>query len=205
MKILVATGNKHKLQEIRQILDGLPVELLSVDQLPRTLEVEETGQTFKENARLKADAYFNLTHLPVLADDSGLEVPALNNAPGVRSARFAGEKANYLQNNLKLLEAMRNLKGEERKARFRCVVCFKTEQGEWFFEGTTEGQILENFKGEGGFGYDPLFYIPHLQKTYAELSAEEKNEISHRGLALQKFKAFLTEFVKKFDKDKNKF
>ena len=205
MKILVATGNKHKLGEIQQILDGLELELISIDQLPESIEVEETGDTFAENARLKAEAYFELTELPVLADDSGLEVPALNNEPGVRSARYAGEDADYLKNNLLLLERMKSLDQSDRKAYFRCVVCFKTLDGEWFFEGRTEGEILTGFRGTRGFGYDPLFYIPSLKKTYAELTPEEKNKISHRGLALKNFKKFIKDYLKKFDKDKNKF
>ncbi|APF20590.1 Nucleoside-triphosphatase rdgB [Caldithrix abyssi DSM 13497] len=200
MKILIATGNKHKREEIQQILNGLEVELISIDQLPESIEVEETGETFTENARLKAEAYFELTGLPVLADDSGLEVPALNNEPGVRSARYAGENADYLKNNQLLLERMKDLASSDRKARFRCVMCFKTSEGEWFFEGITEGEILQEFRGSGGFGYDPLFYVPALQKTYAELTPEEKNRISHRGLALKKFKKFLKEYLKKFDK-----
>ncbi|MHB2150533.1 RdgB/HAM1 family non-canonical purine NTP pyrophosphatase [Calditrichota bacterium LG25] len=200
MKILIGTGNKHKREEIQQILNGLDVELISIDQLPESIEVEETGETFTENARLKAEAYFELTGLPVLADDSGLEVPALNNEPGVRSARYAGENADYLKNNLLLLERMKDLPPAERKARFRCVMCFKTSEGDWFFEGITEGEILREFRGSGGFGYDPLFYVPALQKTYAELTPEEKNRISHRGLALKKFKKFLKEYIKKFDK-----
>ncbi len=200
MKILIATGNKHKREEIQQILNGLDVELISIDQLPESIEVEETGETFTENARLKAEAYFELTGLPALADDSGLEVPALNNEPGVRSARYAGENADYLKNNQLLLERMKGFAPSERKARFRCVVCFKTAEGEWFFEGITEGEILQEFRGSGGFGYDPLFYVSALKKTYAELTPEEKNRISHRGLALKKFKNFLKEYLKKFDK-----
>ncbi len=197
MRILVATGNKHKLQEIKQILHDLPVKLLTVKDLQQLIEVEETDVTFEENARLKAEAYFQLSALPTLADDSGLEVPALNNEPGVRSARYAGPKSDYLKNNLLLLERMKGLKGKDRKAYFRCVVCFKTDQGEWFFEGKTEGVILEDFRGQGGFGYDPLFYLPEMGKTYAELRPEEKNKISHRGLALQKFKDFLEKYLEK--------
>jgi len=197
MKIMVATGNKHKLEEIQQILDDLPVKLLTINDLPQQIEVEETGLTFQENARLKADAYFQLSGLPTLADDSGLEVPALNNEPGVRSARYAGQAADYLKNNLLLLERMKELKGKDRKAYFRCVVCFKTDQGEWFFEGKTEGVILEDSRGNGGFGYDPLFYLPEMGKTYAELSPEEKNKISHRGLALEKFRDFLEKYLEK--------
>lgn len=197
MKILVATSNKHKLKEIQQILHDLPVELLSINDLSQQIEVEENGSTFQENARLKAEAYFQLSGLPTLADDSGLEVPALNNEPGVRSARYAGPEADYLKNNLLLLERMKHLEGSARKAYFRCVVCFKTGEGEWFFEGKTEGEILKDFRGQGGFGYDPLFYVPEMKKTYAELSSEEKNRISHRGLALKKFRDFLENYLEK--------
>ena len=201
MKILIATGNKHKLTEIQQLLRDLPIQIITPAQLHQHLQVAETGKTFKENAHLKAQAYFEVSHLPTLADDSGLEVPALHNEPGVLSARYAGEQANYLKNNLLLLERMHGLKGEQRIAYFRCIVCFKTQQGEWFFEGKTKGLILEEFRGQEGFGYDPLFYIPELGKTYAQLKQEEKNKISHRGLALEKFKAFLQNYLKKFDNE----
>ncbi len=199
MKILIATGNAHKLSEIRDILSDSRVELLGANDLGLSLEVEENGSTFAENAALKARAFFDAARLPVLADDSGLEVPALNNAPGVYSARYAGEHANYARNNAYLLEQMRGLTGEERKARFVCTVCFKTEEKEWFFTGITEGYILDRLQGEQGFGYDPLFYVPELGRTYAQLSSDEKNRISHRGKALKKFKIFLQEYLKKID------
>jgi len=197
VEILVATGNKHKLQEIEEILSDLPVKLKSVYDLPKQLEVEETGNTFAENALIKAQAYFKLSGIPTLADDSGLVVPALNDEPGIHSARFAGEEANYAKNNVLLLEKMINFTEEQRKARFVCTVCFKTKENEWFFTGTTEGLILTELKGEGGFGYDPLFWVPELGKTYAQLSQEEKNRISHRAQALEKFKNFLIEYLKK--------
>jgi len=199
VKILIATGNAHKLSEIRDILSDSRVELLGANDLGLSLEVEENGSTFAENAALKARAFFDAARLPVLADDSGLEVPALNNAPGVYSARYAGEHANYARNNAYLLEQMRGLTGEERKARFVCTVCFKTEEKEWFFTGITEGYILDRLQGEQGFGYDPLFYVPELGRTYAQLSSDEKNRISHRGKALKKFKIFLQEYLKKID------
>ena len=198
-KILVATGNKHKLDEIREILADLPVRLIGTFDLPRKIEVEETGRTFAENAALKARAYFELTGLPVLADDSGLEVPALNNAPGIHSARFAGEDANYEKNNALLLKKMEPFSGNERKARFVCTVCFKDKENEWFFTGTTEGLILTSLKGKGGFGYDPLFLVPELGRTYAELSGKEKNKISHRAKALEQFKIFIEDYLKKID------
>ncbi len=200
MKIFVATGNTHKLEEIRTILKGLPVELVDVNSLAEKIEVEETGATFAENAQIKARAYFERVKMPVLADDSGLEVPALNNEPGVFSARYAGENATYSENNRLLLQRMQGLKNGKRKARFVCTVCFKDEQNEWLFEGTTEGVILEQLKGKGGFGYDPLFYVPHLGKTYAEMGSAEKNKLSHRARALEKFKIFLKEYLKKIDK-----
>ena len=199
MEILVATGNKHKLEEIAKILGDLPVRLKTVFDLPEKIEVEETGGTFAENAAIKARAYFELSGMPVLADDSGLEVPALNNEPGIYSARYAGEKADYRQNNSLLLERMQGLKGDERKARFVCTVCFKTAEQEWFFTGITEGFILTDLKGQGGFGYDPLFFVPELNKTYAQLSKEEKNRISHRAKALEQFKNFLRSHIKKID------
>lgn len=199
MDILIATGNPHKLQEIKGILNQLPVHLIGATELPQSIEVKETGSTFAENAAIKARAYFDLTGMPVLADDSGLEVPALDNMPGIFSARYAGEHANYAKNNQFLLEQMKNLKGDERRARFVCTVCFKTQDEEYFFTGITEGYILDELKGEKGFGYDPLFWLPELKRTYAELSAEEKNRISHRAKALTKFKNFLNTYLKKID------
>ena len=201
-EILVATGNKHKLDEIRGILTDLPILLNGTFNLPEKIEVEETGQTFAENAALKARAYFELTGLPVLADDSGLEVPALNNAPGIHSARFAGGEADYDKNNALLLKKMESFTGDERKARFVCTVCFKDKGNEWFFTGITEGLILTELKGQGGFGYDPLFWVPELGKTYAELSRQEKNKISHRAKALEQFKIFLKGYLKKIDNSK---
>ena len=199
LKIFIATGNKHKLQEIQEILDDLPIELNSINDLPKKMDVEENGSSFRENAAIKARAYFELTQMPVLADDSGLEVDALNNEPGIHSARYAGEEADYAKNNQLLLKQMKNFEGENRKGRFVCTVCFKTEEGEWFFTGITKGLILDELKGKGGFGYDPLFWIPELKRTYAQLSREEKNKISHRAKALKKFKKFLKDYLKKID------
>jgi len=188
MKYLFATHNSHKLAEIQAILKGYPV--ISLDSLNDDEEVEETGSTFFENAFLKANRFFQKHHLPTFADDSGLVVAALNGAPGIYSARYSGENVNYVQNNLLLLK---NLEGiNDRQAYFVSVVCFIDENGEaHYFEGRLNGIICQELRGNHGFGYDPLFWLPELKKTVGELSEAEKNQISHRSVAFRKLIAFL--------------
>jgi len=190
LTLLVATGNAHKLAEILPFMDNRPVVLKSLADFSHVPEIVENGSTFRENALLKARICFDYYGLPVISDDSGLEVPALNNAPGIYSKRFSAEDASDLQNNLYLLEKMSAFSGAQRKARFVCTVCYKDKTYEKVFTGITEGVILKDFSGSSGFGYDPLFYIPELGKTYAELSREEKNIISHRGKAMRKLITF---------------
>ncbi len=189
--LLIATKNRHKLNEISTILVNRPIELKSLADFGNSPEIIENGQTFRENAAIKADTCFEYFHLPAMGDDSGLEVPALGNEPGVFSARYAGADTNDLKNNLYLLDKMKGLTGEQRRARFVCTICYRDEGHREFFTGITEGYILDEFRGQSGFGYDPIFYIPEIGKTYAELSMEEKNAISHRGKAMIKFAAFL--------------
>lgn len=185
-KLVVATRNQKKLRELAALLADLPVEVVGLDRFPGTPEVEETGTTFAENARLKALAAARSTGQWAVADDSGLEVDALDGRPGVRSARFAGPGATDEANNALLLQLLRDVPPERRRGRFRCAIAIASPTGEtWVDEGVCEGVIAEAPRGEGGFGYDPLFIVPELGRTFAELPAEEKNRISHRARALR--------------------
>ena len=197
-KIMMATRNKGKVIELKELLTDFPVEILTWADLSGMPEVEETGATFRENALLKAKAAAEFAHLPSLADDSGLEVDALAGYPGVYSARFAGEPASDEKNNGKLRELLRGIPMEQRTARFVCTIAFVTPDGQVeTAEGRCEGVILEEPRGTGGFGYDPLFYVPELGKTMAELTREEKNKVSHRGKALRAMLPFLKRFFVK--------
>ena len=188
--VLVSTRNAHKLVEIRQIL-GPSFELLDLSSIPALGEVEETGTTFEENAALKALAASAHFGGWVLADDSGLEVDALSGAPGVRSARFSGEGATDVTNRALLLEKLAGVPSNQRSARFRCVIAL-ARGGEVLahFSGAVEGAIIQSEKGEGGFGYDPLFVPEGFGETFAELGAETKNSLSHRGRALACLKSW---------------
>lgn len=195
-KIILATKNKGKVKEFVQLLAGMPVEVLSLNDLAGIPEIEETGSTFEENAALKAKTVAKITGLITVADDSGLEVDALGGAPGVYSARYAGEKADDAANNAKLLEALGPLPLSERTARFRSCIAIATPQGECYFaQGVCEGLIGFEPQGKQGFGYDPLFLIPEKNCTMAQLSLEEKNQISHRGKAFRKARAILAEIL----------
>lgn len=193
-RLLVATGNKGKLKEIREILND--VEVLGLCDLPFSLEIEEDGNTFYENAFKKASTLVNKISLPVLADDSGLEVDALNGHPGVYSARYAGEDATDESNTKKLLCSMKSVPYPKRTARFVCVMCLVMPDGKTYStRGETEGLILTEPRGDNGFGYDPVFYNEHYQKTFSELSSGEKNAISHRGRALEKMREILNQVL----------
>lgn len=169
----------------------MPLQLKSLNDYSDYPDVVEDGKTFEENARKKARAYFEYSGIPTFADDSGLIVPALNSEPGVHSARYAGEQANYTANNRLLIEKIKNIPANKRNGRFVCTICYIDENHEEFITGTSAGIILDHLTGTKGFGYDPLFFVPELGKTFAELSMEEKNKISHRGRAMVMFKAFL--------------
>jgi len=191
-RLLVATRNRGKLKEIRAVLDDLVDELLCVADLPELPETVEDGATFVDNALKKAREACLASGLPVLADDSGLVVDGLDGRPGVLSARFAGPAADDAANNRKLLAELEMLPMASRKAAFVCVLAFVHPDGtEQTFQGMVIGRILDDFRGEGGFGYDPLFLVDGFQQTMAELSLEEKNHISHRGQALRSFQAYL--------------
>lgn len=184
MKLLVATRNRHKLAEIRAILGSEGLELVSPDEVGRLPLVEENAATFEGNARCKAVTLAVASGLWALADDSGLEVDALQGAPGVRSARYAGAQADDAANNAKLLNALRGT--TDRRARFRCVLVLAAPDGRtWSVRGVCEGWILKAPRGRQGFGYDPLFVPCGHEATFAELPAEVKNAISHRASALQ--------------------
>ena len=187
MQIVLATHNRGKMKEMSSILAHLPVKLLTLDDFPQIGEIPETGETLKENAFIKAETVHQKTGLPALADDTGLEVDALDGAPGVHSSRYDGETATFEDNCRKMMQEMDGIQAEERTARFHTVIAFVSDSGNEWTEGMVEGRILEKKQGDGGFGYDPLFYYPPLKKTFAELNSEQKNNISHRGKALRNF------------------
>ena len=191
MKIVLATHNHDKEIELQHSLQGLGVEICSLSEYPDIGDIEETGTTLLENSLLKAHTVHDRTGLPAIADDTGLEVDALDGAPGVYSARFAGADATYEDNVNKLLSVMEDVPDDMRSARFRTVISFVDEIQELWTEGFIEGRITEDPRGNMGFGYDPVFYVPRLEKTFAELSTDEKNKISHRGIALQKLRKIL--------------
>lgn len=185
-KIIVATGNEGKMVEIRQILQGEDVVFSSLrDENLQDVEIVEDGETFEENAIIKAKAISKLTGQMVLADDSGLEVDALDKAPGVYSARYLGEDIPYTVKNNHIIDLLKDVEGEKRSARFVCVIACAFPEGRVITcRGVIEGQIGYEEKGKNGFGYDPIFYVPEFGCTTAELTPEEKNKVSHRGRAL---------------------
>ena len=193
--IVLATQNRDKREELQEALSEFTVKILSLNDFPFIGEIEEVGKTLLENSMIKAKTVHNLTQLPVIADDTGLEVEALNGAPGIYSARYAGEDVTYEDNVNKLLAEMENIPLENRKAQFRTVISFVDKDRELWTEGTIKGIIGETAKGKNGFGYDPVFFVPELEKTFSELSIGEKNRISHRGLAMKKFRILLREYI----------
>lgn len=192
MKLVLATNNQGKVKELTDMLQPLGFQVVPIGTYPGFQEVVEDGATFAANAIKKAVAAAQFTGELALADDSGLEVDALAGAPGVHSARFAGEPKDDAANNRKLLAMLAEVPEEKRTARFRCVIAIAEPNGKnHTVDGTCEGMILRELKGEGGFGYDPLFYVPEYQQTFGELDAAKKNAISHRGRALQKAQGIL--------------
>ncbi len=196
MKLVLATQNKHKIQEISQILKHPKLQLPSLADFSLEVDIKEDGNTFKENAYIKASQVAKLTGEVAMADDSGLEVDALGGAPGIYSARYAGEDATDEQNNQYLLKQMQDIPQNKRRARFVCVMAIVTPEGESFYaRGTCEGLIAKEPKGTHGFGYDPLFIIPEYNKTLAELGPQIKNQISHRAQALDKSKKIILSLI----------
>jgi XTP/dITP diphosphohydrolase len=196
MKIVLATNNPNKVREVKEILNGLGIEILTLKDLGIEIEIEEDQDTFAGNARKKAHTIFNLTKLPTIADDSGLIVDQLNGAPGVYSSRYAGEEHNYEKNNQKLLQELRD-KPKPHRAKFICVINFKSETDDQLFVGEVEGEIVDSPRGTNGFGYDPLFKPDGFDVTYAELPSEIKNKISHRYKALLKFRDYLFDKIQR--------
>ena len=197
-RLIIASNNNKKIKELKSIVEQLGWDVKSLADENIDIEVEEDGLTFEENAEKKAREIYEFllnrgeNNFAVLADDSGLEVDYLNGAPGVYSARYAGEHGNDSKNNEKLLQELKNAKGEERKGRFVCAIALVNTDGKTnVVRGVAEGIILEELSGEGGFGYDPLFYYEPAKKTFAELDANEKNKISHRANAIKKIEEYL--------------
>ena len=186
-KLLVATHNRGKAAEYRSLLKGLDVEMVSLTDMGISKKAEENFSTFVDNARSKAEFYAALSGLPTLADDSGLEVDVLGGEPGVRSARYAGKRATDAERVNFLLKKLQGVPCEKRRARFRCIIAIASPEGNTqIVEGECEGCIALEPRGENGFGYDPIFYLPEYSKTIAEITPDLKNEISHRGKAAKK-------------------
>lgn len=191
MKLILATNNQHKLREIREILSKISIEILSLKDLKLDIEIVEDADTIEGNALKKAQTIYELTKIPTIADDTGLMVEHLNGAPGVYSARYAGEGCTYDDNNKKLIKELSQYP-KPWKAVFVCCICLYSEKIKEFFIGKCEGQIVEEPKGINGFGYDPIFLPDGFNKTYAELSPEEKNKISHRAKAVRLMYEYLS-------------
>ena len=193
-KLVFATGNMNKLREIKQILEGLDVEVLSMKEAGVDVDIVEDGTTFEENALIKARAVSKASGHLALADDSGLEVDALDKEPGIYSARYMGEDTSYDIKNMNIIERLEGVPDEKRTARFVCAMAAVFPDGtEQTFVKTMEGRIGYKIAGENGFGYDPIFFLPEYGKTSAEISPEEKNAISHRGKALRAMEEYLKE------------
>ncbi len=191
-RMIFATGNENKMKEIREILGALPLEILSMKEAGVSADIVEDGKTFEENALIKARAICKLAGEMVLADDSGLEIDYLNKEPGIYSARYMGEDTSYHIKNKSLIDRLEGVPDEKRTARFVCAIAAVFPDGkELVVRGTVEGIIGYEEKGENGFGYDPIFYLPERGCTTAELPPEEKNSISHRGNALRLMKDLL--------------
>ena len=195
-KIIFATGNKGKIKEIQMILVDLGVEVITMKEAGIEIDIVEDGKTYEENALIKARAVAAHADCIVMADDSGLEIDYLNNEPGIYSARYMGEDTSYTIKNANLIERLNGVPDEQRTARFVCAIAAVMPDGkELTTRGIIEGQIGYEEKGSNGFGYDPIFYVPRFGKTTAELSEEEKNQVSHRGNALMKMKEELKKYA----------
>ena len=190
-EIMIATSNAHKVEEFREMLEPLGIQVRSLLDLEEKVEIEETGTTFAENAMIKALSVHERLGIPVISDDSGLEVDAMNKAPGVYSARFMGYDTPYEEKNQYIMD---QVKGKTRTARYVCAIAYVEEDGAGHvFTGVVEGEIADHARGEKGFGYDPIFYYPPYGATLAEVSEEKKNAISHRGRALAQLIAYMKE------------
>lgn len=204
MKIVIATHNQDKLKEIQREINSFKWEVVSLDVFPEILEIVEDGKTLVENALIKAREVFEKTGLPTISDDTGLEVDALDGAPGVYTARYAGEDCSYEDNVNKMLKDMHKVPMPNRTAMFKTVMVFKDENEELIVEGVVKGIISRETRGEDGFGYDPIFYVPENNKTFAEMTMSEKNKISHRGNAIRNLINELKSRYPKYIKQSNK-
>lgn len=195
--IVIATRNKGKAREFEALFNKKGFAVKTLLDFPEVPDVEETGETFQENALLKAETIAEKFDTLVLADDSGLVVKALHGQPGVYSARYAGEEKNDAKNNAKLLNELADMKGNDRQAKFHCSLALAAPDADSLvIDGELDGEIAGVPQGDNGFGYDPLFFIPEKECTMAELSEEEKNKISHRAVALKKLESVLDEWLK---------
>jgi XTP/dITP diphosphohydrolase len=201
-KLILASNNKKKIKEMKEILKELDIEVKSLENEGIYIDVVEDGKTFEENAKKKAEEIYEYllkrgdNNFIVLADDSGIVVDYLNGEPGIYSARYAGEHGNDAKNNEKLLYNLKGVPKNDRSAQFICQLAMYTDKGEYFkVTGEVKGYIIKELHGEGGFGYDPLFFYEPLNKTFAELTSEEKNEISHRGIALKELKKIIRKLL----------
>lgn len=195
-KIILASNNSGKIKEVRQILSGLDIELMTMKEAGVETDIDENGTTFEENALIKARTVMRLTGELTIADDSGLEVDYLNKEPGVYSARYMGHDTSYDIKNKAIIDRLQGVEGKDRSARFVCAIAAVFPDGrELVTRGTMEGFIADEPAGENGFGYDPIVYLPKYNKTSAQLLPEEKNQISHRGEALFKMKQELERYL----------
>lgn len=190
-KLILASKNRHKIKEIKKVLSGLNLEIIFLDAFPDISEITENESTIEANAEKKARTVYEATGIMSLADDTGLEVEYLDGKPGVYSSRFAGTDADDEMNNKKLLKLLQGVPWEERRAKFRCIMAIVDDSNLELLEGNCHGYILEEERGQNGFGYDPLFFIPEYKQTFAEMPLSFKNKVSHRGKALQKVRKYL--------------
>jgi XTP/dITP diphosphohydrolase len=196
MDLVIATSNQHKLKELKTLLEDFPLTILSLKDFPDMPVVVEDGKNFYENALKKALTVARHTDKLTIADDSGIEVDALDRKPGVYSARFAGDDATDEANNTKLLKELEGVSSDKRGACFKCVLVIAQPDGETaFVEGACRGTIIHEVRGDYGFGYDPLFLVPEYNRTFSEITPEEKNKISHRARALKKLLEILPQFL----------
>jgi XTP/dITP diphosphohydrolase len=203
MKVILATHNLDKYQEMSDALKNFGISILSLSDFPNIGKIIEDGSTLTENAIIKAKTVFDITGIPSISDDTGLMVDALNGEPGVYSARYASENATYSDNVNKLLLNLKNIPKNKRIAQFKTVMVYWDNNTELIVEGSVKGRITSSPKGVGGFGYDSVFYIPQQEKTFAEMTIKEKNKISHRGIALHNLKKALSSIVKNSQTQEN--
>ena len=204
MKVVIATHNRDKMKEIQGAISDLGWEVISLYDFPKIGEIEENGKTLEENALIKAREVFKKTGLPTISDDTGLEVDALDGAPGVYTARYAGENCSYSDNVNKMLKDMNKVPMPNRGATFKTVMVFKDENKELIVEGIVKGKISRESRGDDGFGYDPIFYVTEYDKTFAEMTMSEKNKISHRGNAINHLINSIKENCPEYINQKNK-